>query len=151
MGKTHSKHAPFKARRLTRHSKALRSLVYAGKDTPENMKTLFGPNCSIGRIHEETRLEVLFDPPRGSLSYAIHEEQCPDSRLERSPRPATDAEQQVIGKAREIQVEIRQRIGVGMLPSTAAYDSWMSYDWGSPPESCYQTYMLAVKTLDPVV
>lgn len=113
------------------------------------MQALFGPDWrrSIGKDHHETRLDVLLDGPPGSPSYAFYPELRPDSRLERSPRPATDAEQQVIGKAREIQDEFRRRVGVGKLPLVTdrqAILSSLGPDWISH----LQTYRLALNTMD---
>lgn len=113
------------------------------------MKALFGPDWrnSIGKSHDQTRLEVLLDPPRGSPSYALRQWLSPDGRLERSPRPATDAEQQVIGKAREMQDAVRRRIGAGKSPSTDDMQAILS-SYGSDWTSHLQTYMLAINTMD---
>lgn len=113
------------------------------------MQTLFGPNWrrSIGKDHDETRLDVLLDAPRGSPSYVMHQWLSPDSRLERSPRPATDAEQQVIGKAREMQDAVRRRIGAGKSPSAADMQAVLS-SYGSDWISHLQTYTLAINTMD---
>ncbi|KAK7710394.1 hypothetical protein SLS64_005979 [Diaporthe eres] len=120
-----------------------------GKDTPENMQALFGPDwrSSIGKAHDETRLDVLIDPPRGSPSYAKYQSLYPDGRLLRSPRPATDAEQQVIGKAKEMQDAVRRRIGAGKSPSSADMEAILS-SYGMDWILHVQTYMLAINTMD---
>lgn len=130
-------------------AKPLRSLIYAGKDTPENMQALFGPDWrrSIGKHHDEARLDVLLDPPRGSPSYALHQWLSPDNRLERSPRPATDAEQQMIGKVREMQDAVRRRIGAGKSPSSADMQAILS-SYGLDWTSHVQTYTLAINAMD---
>lgn len=113
------------------------------------MQTLFGPDwhSSIGKDHDEARLDVLLDPPRGSPSYSMHQWLNPDNRLERSPRPATDAEQQMIGKVREMQDAVRRRIGAGKSPSSADMQAILS-SYGPDWTSHIQTYTLAVNTMD---
>lgn len=149
MGQVSLRSYTIQGKKLTRNSKPLRSLIYVGKDTPENMKALFGPDwrASIGKNYDETRLDVLLDPPRGSPSYALHQWLSPDGRHERSPRPATDAEQQVIGKVRAMQDAVRRRIGAGKSPSTADMQAILS-SYGSDWTSHLQTYMLAINTMD---
>lgn len=113
------------------------------------MKALFGPDWrnSIGRNHNETRLDVLLDPPRGSPSYAKNQCLYPDGRLKRSPRPATEAEQQVIGRAREMQHAVRLRIGTRNSPSMADMQAILSA-YGPDWSPYLQTYSLAVNTMD---
>lgn len=113
------------------------------------MQALFGPDWrrSIGKHHDEARLDVLLDPPRGSPSYALHQWLSPDNRLERSPRPATEAEQQMIGKVREMQGAVRQRIGAGKSPSSADMQAILS-SYGPDWTSHVQTYTLAINTMD---
>lgn len=114
------------------------------------MQALFGPNWrrDMTKAHEETRLEILLSPPHGSPSYAMNAATSSDlSSLARSPRPATDAEQQEITKVREIQEAVRQRVGAGKAPSK---DDMMAILMGFGPDwpSNLQTYMLAVNTMD---
>lgn len=113
------------------------------------MQALFGPDwrSSIGKAHDETRLDVLIDPPRGSPSYAKYQSLYPDDRLERSPRPATNVEKQVIGKAREMQDVVRRRIGAGNSPSTADMQAVLS-SYGPDWDSDLQTYFLAINAMD---
>lgn len=113
------------------------------------MQALFGPDwrSSIGKNHDKIRLEVLLDAPRGSPSYAMHQSLNLDSRLERSPRPATNAEKQVIGKSREMQDLVRRRIGAGKSPSSADMEAILS-SYGADWISHTQTYMLAINTMD---
>lgn len=113
------------------------------------MQALFGPDwrSSIGKNHDETRVEVLLDAPRGSPSHTMHQWLCPDSRLKRSPRPATDAEHQMIGKVREMQDTIRRRIGAGKSPSMADMQAILS-SYGSDWPSHLQTYKIATNTMD---
>lgn len=70
------------------------------------MQKLFGPDWreDIGEEHQKTRCQVLLAPPPGSPSYAVHLATLPGPLLlQRSPRPATEAEQQQIRKVGELQ------------------------------------------------
>lgn len=84
------------------------------------MQILFGRDWRgcLDNEHDMARIEVLLDPPRGSYSYTTLQWLYADGSLKRSPRPATEAEQQVIRKVREMQVAFRQRFGsTGRPPS----------------------------------
>ncbi|KAK4210165.1 hypothetical protein QBC37DRAFT_322691, partial [Rhypophila decipiens] len=49
-------------------------LVFTGRDTPDNMRLLFGPHYTHEELiklhHQRIRVELLVDPPRGSPWYA---------------------------------------------------------------------------------
>lgn len=124
----------------------MRRLVITGQDSPENMELLFGPNCRRDAKHEETRIDILLDPPRGSPSYASHS--CFDDKaLGRSPRPATDAEQRKITQVREMQEAIRQRVGAARRPSK---EDMMAILTGPGPNwtAKLPMYTLAANTMD---
>lgn len=135
--------------RLIQHSKPLRALVYSGKDTPENMQLIFGPDwrSSLGDTYTKARIDALLDPPRGSPSYAMNRSLNPDIRHQRSPRPATESEKQVITQVREMQDAVRRRIGAGKSPSKDDMQAILS-SYGPDWPSHLQTYMLAINSMD---
>lgn len=110
------------------------------------MKLQFGPNWCNDVKHEDTRIDVLLDPPRGSPSYAMNSF-FDDETLDRSPRPATDAEQRRITEVKEMQETIRRRVGAGRRPSkqdmmtilTASGPNWTGK---------LSIYTLAANTMD---
>ena len=100
----------------------LRRLVLAGKDKPENMKLIFGAKWaeSLQSTYDETRLEVLLNPPPGSPSYAMTSRSGWDEGAPtRAPRPASQAEQTKINQVKEMQTRIRQRLGNRTDPTNA--------------------------------
>ncbi|KAF6807017.1 hypothetical protein CSOJ01_08440 [Colletotrichum sojae] len=127
--------------------KPLRRLVLAGKDTPENLKLLFGPNWSSqAKEYEDARMEVPIDPPRGSPSYAMnayHDNGAPPS----TPRPASDAEREKVAQIRGLQAKIRERVGAGKAPSWDDREAILLSFGPNWPEHL-QTYMLATNTMD---
>ncbi|WYZ43703.1 hypothetical protein EsH8_VII_000139 [Colletotrichum jinshuiense] len=96
----------------------LRRLTLTGKDTPENIQLLFGPNWrrDLTQQHEEARIDILLDPPRGSPSYALHS-MLDDGAPSWTPRPATDAEKQTVAQVRKLQEAIRKKAGAGNSPA----------------------------------
>ncbi|KAK5682036.1 hypothetical protein LTR17_027418, partial [Elasticomyces elasticus] len=87
----------------------LRRLIVTGKDTAENMRLLFGPLSSkLMLTYREIRLQVLLDPPKGSMTHSWTrmfglDNGCPVW----SPRPATEAEQRDAQKIRHMQAAMR--------------------------------------------
>ncbi|KAK2050621.1 hypothetical protein LZ31DRAFT_547905 [Colletotrichum somersetense] len=129
-------------------AKPLRRLVITGQDSPENMKLLFGPSSLVNmkEEHENARIEVLLDPPRGSPSYNLSKF-MDDPSLTRSVRPPTEAEKQKLQEVREMQQRIRQKVGAGNTPSSGDMKSILSSfgpDW---PEKL-PLYMSAANTMD---
>ncbi|KAJ0297540.1 hypothetical protein COL516b_010585 [Colletotrichum fioriniae] len=126
----------------------LRRLIIAGKDTPENMRILFGPTClSEKKEHERIRLEVLIDPCCGSPLYM---EQFFDDTGTKPPtravRPPTDAEKITLREVREIQEIIKQKFGTGRLPDAIDMQDVLKTlgpDW---PERMH-LYMLAINSM----
>lgn len=112
------------------------------------MQLIFGPNwrSSLGN-YDEARIEILLDPPRGSPSYALNKQQGLFDRLERSPRPATESEKQVITQVKEMQDVVRRKIGAGKSPSSSDMQVILS-SYGPTWTSHLQTYMLAINTMD---
>ncbi|KAL1878221.1 hypothetical protein Daus18300_002138 [Diaporthe australafricana] len=117
--------------------------------TPENIRMLFGPNWQkdIGARYQKTRLEILLDPPRFSKCQFIIDWMINDQALKRSPRPATDAEQQEIVKVRQMQETIRQRVGARMIPTISDTQA-IQAGFGLYMTCFAETYMLALDTMD---
>ncbi|EXF80221.1 hypothetical protein CFIO01_11419 [Colletotrichum fioriniae PJ7] len=126
----------------------LRRLIIAGKDTPENLRILFGPTClSEKKEHERIRLEVLIDPCCGSPLYM---EQFFDDTGTKPPtravRPPTDAEKKTLTEVREIQEIVRQKFGTGRIPDAIDMQDVLKTlgpDW---PERMH-LYMLAINSM----
>ncbi|KAG8169432.1 hypothetical protein KVR01_000177 [Diaporthe batatas] len=140
--RTVNHHFPTSPTQMEGMAKPLRSLIYTGKDTPENMQLIFGPEWrrSLGKTYEDARIEILLDAPRGSPSYAMNQGLIGANRLERSPRPATESEKQLIGEVREMQY----MMGSPSSNDTKAVLSSYGADWTSH----LRTYMLAINTMD---
>ncbi|POS70218.1 hypothetical protein DHEL01_v211386 [Diaporthe helianthi] len=124
----------------------------ARKDTPENMQLVFGPDWRecLGKLYDETRIDVLLDPPRGSPSFAITKYLNTDNWLKRSPRPGIESEKELINQVtlgRKMQDAVRRRIGAGKSPSTHDMKAVLS-SYGPDWTSHLQTYMLAINTMD---
>ncbi|KAK1980131.1 hypothetical protein LZ30DRAFT_595392 [Colletotrichum cereale] len=129
--------------------KLLRRLVIAGQDSTENIQRLFGPSSlstMMKEDHENARLEVLLDPPRGSPSYnfrALHD----DPSLTRSVRPPTEAEQQRLQEVRDMQQRIRDKVGAGKSPSSDDMKSILT-TLGPEWPTKLSLYMMAANTMD---
>ncbi|KAK1469742.1 acyl-CoA dehydrogenase domain-containing protein [Colletotrichum melonis] len=127
----------------------LRRLVIAGKDTPEYLRSLFGPTfASEKKELERVRLEVLIDPSRGSPMYV--EQDLDDAGTKpptRALRPASEAELETLKEVREIQEKVSQKVGVERSPDTRVMQEVLMTsgpDWSEK----LQLYMLAVNTMD---
>ncbi|KAF6819447.1 hypothetical protein CPLU01_13039 [Colletotrichum plurivorum] len=129
-------------------NKALRRLVLSGQDTPDKLKLLFGPEwrASQGKEHEDARMEILLDPPRGSPSYVFMRSWNKNRGPERAPRPATDAEQRRITLVRDMQEKIRQRVGAGKKPSDSDMQVILK-SYGHNWTEHMETYQLAADTM----
>lgn len=112
------------------------------------MQLLFGPQWEshIKQDHEAARIECLLDPPPGSPVYVLNAPMN-DSSLVRSPRPATEAEQQKVREVREMQALIRRRIGVGKSPSSSDMQAILT-TFGADWSTRLPTYSLAANTMD---
>jgi hypothetical protein len=126
----------------------IRRLIVTGKDTPQNMTLLLGPNWknTILKTYEEARLEVLINPPPGSPSYVInffHDKTTPWF----SPRPATAAENERLQNVLEMQNLIRQCLGPRKEPTSHDMMTILSR-FGSKWDRALSDYQLAISTMD---
>lgn len=122
--------------------------MVTGKDTPENLVILFGPQWtdSEGLPHEETRLHVLIKPPPGSPSYAAYSKFDQDSP-EWSPRPASGAEQEKLQEVRDMQAAISSHLGSRRQPNVQdmqAILAGMGQEW----TKSLPIYQIAVNTMN---
>ncbi|KAK2762747.1 hypothetical protein FQN54_000921 [Arachnomyces sp. PD_36] len=129
-------------------AKPIRRLVITGEDTPENLETLLGPKWRTAQAstHEEIRLHVLLDPPRGSSCYALYSGFDKDAPSV-SPRPASDEEKQKLQRVRDMQAAIRSRLGSRKEPTMQdmqAIIAGMGQDW----TSSLPIYQVAINTMD---
>lgn len=126
----------------------MRRLILAGKDTPENMELFYGPHwrAGMGKEHQESRMEILLNPPRGSPSYAMNK-WLDEGAPARSPRPATEDEKTKIQKIKEIQEKVRQRVGAGKQPSGSDMQAILK-SFGAEWGTMMPLYTLAVNTMD---
>jgi hypothetical protein len=99
--------------------------VVTGKDSPENIATLVGQNgmASVKATHEETRIEILLQPPRGSPMYAMAamnklDNNCPPW----TPRPASAKEKQAIAKIQDMQGIITRHMGTRGVANISTRD-----------------------------
>ncbi|KAH9842151.1 CBR-SET-14 protein [Teratosphaeria destructans] len=116
--------SPYPSYSDAHHIHQVRRLVTTGKDTPENFRLLFGPDWEreLEPVHEEARMEVLLDPPRGSPAYAMNAGLGVDDGAPAwSPRPASEVEQQKIADVREMQAVVREKVGVGSVAGASAH------------------------------
>ncbi|KAF2398897.1 hypothetical protein EJ06DRAFT_544006 [Trichodelitschia bisporula] len=126
----------------------LHRLVFTGQDTPANMKLLFGQDVKkIKTDHEDARIQVLLDPPVGSPAHVFNL-QWHDPSLTRAPRPATEAEENMIKEVRQIQAMIRNRVGVGKSPSTNDMKAIIVEAFGANWVDKLPVYQLATNTID---
>ncbi|OHE97096.1 hypothetical protein CORC01_07537 [Colletotrichum orchidophilum] len=128
----------------------LRRLIVAGKDTPENMRILFGPTFLSDMKGDQARLriEVLLDPPRGSPMYAQQAyDDAGSEALVRSVRPPSQAEEKTLREVREIQEKVKQKVGVGRSPDSGVMKDVLTSFGPNWPQKM-QLYMLAVNTMD---
>ncbi|KAK5732154.1 hypothetical protein LTR17_010731 [Elasticomyces elasticus] len=108
------------------YMKPLRRLVVMGKDTPENIELLFGPNWQrdVQESHDECRMEVLLEPAPW-LTKLCNE----------------------VDEVRRMQELVRARVGAGKSPTrddTHAIMTSFGADWAEKLD----TYTLALNTMD---
>ncbi|KAM7187304.1 hypothetical protein V8F33_011294 [Rhypophila sp. PSN 637] len=99
-------------------------LVFTGRDTPDNMRLLFGPHYTheeqIKLHHQRIRVELLVDPFRGSPWYAINTQLGMfDPDLVRAVRPANAAETRQVDEIRGIQAAFERAVATDTTPSLA--------------------------------
>lgn len=122
--------------------------MVAGQDTAENLVILLGPQWkeTQRKTHEEMRLHVLINPPRGSPSYVLYSKFDEGSPLW-SPRPASEAEKEKLQEVRDIQAAIRSHLGSRRQPSVQdmqAILAGMGQDWSKS----LPNYQIAVNTIN---
>ncbi|KAK5132907.1 hypothetical protein LTR08_008353 [Meristemomyces frigidus] len=130
--------------------KPLRRLIITGKDNPANIKLLFGPQWAqtLQSTYDETRVEVLLDPPQGSPSYAMtHRSGWDTDAPVRLPRPARETEQRKVDEVKAMQTRVRQRMGSRKEPNNA--DMMAVLDaFGAQWSDILPVYNLAMNTMD---
>ena len=96
----------------------VRRLVVMGKDTPDNMTLLFGPNweAEVSEIHEEARMRVLHVPLPGS-PHSIADKDLDKGTPLYSPRPASVAEKARMEEIHNAQVKILTEFPANANPS----------------------------------
>lgn len=107
------------------------------------MELPFGPNCCKDVNHEETRFDVLLDPPRGSPIYAMNAT-FDDMPLDRSP---TGAEQRKTKEVKEMQEAIPRHVGAGRQPGSQDMVAILTA-FGPNCTEKLPIYTLAVNTMD---
>ena len=92
----------------------MRRLVVTGKDTPENLKLLFGPKWlrGVSSTHAQCRLELLCQPPPGSPCY-LRNVLLDSGSPGQSPRTASEAEQRRVDEIRWMQRSMRETMPPG--------------------------------------
>lgn len=124
----------------------LSRLIITGRDTPENLRLLFGPRClRTLNFHQDYRLTQLLDPPPGS-PWHDYENHFRDASLVRSLRPADEAEKQMMGQVREMQAMIRQRFAA-RSPSLADMQAIVK-SFGNAWKEGVRVYIMALNTMD---
>jgi hypothetical protein len=131
----------------------IRRLVITGKDTPENITILLGPNDkdSISRIHKDIRLEVLLRPPKGSPMYALTamqklDENCPAW----SPRQASATEEEDVRKIKDMQERILRYMGSRSMDSITSQDmsKILVQSFGRGWDDALPIYQNAINAMD---
>jgi hypothetical protein len=134
-------------------SAPIRRLVVTGKDTPENIMKLVGPNDkdAVEQIHKDTRIEVLLRPPQGSPMYAVAafgklDENCPPW----TPRGASAAEDEEVTKIKDMQELIRRHMGSRSMSSINSRDmrDILVNNFGGGWSDALPRYQHAVNAMD---
>ena len=131
----------------SKFSKALRRLVIAGKDTPENLRLIFGPGWqNIFSEWKKARMTILLDAPVGSPDYKYKIE-YDEKSLVPSSRPATEMEAAEVQMIREMQRAIREQLGWRKEPTPMDMTDILR-TYGAVWEQMVPKYYLATATMD---